>query len=143
MHFDSHCGMNASPLKQILKLSLPIILGQLGQMLIVAGDVYVATKHSTHAVAAIGVAGGIINPIFLFGIGMTMGVSPSFAFLRGKGQNPDQQANSIFIYSLMLGLVITFATFVRDRAFFNTRSQAIHFYRGVVFSPRRRIRWIA
>ena len=93
--------------KEVLFLSLPIILGQLGQMLIVAGDVYVATRYSTHAVATIGVANGFLNPLFLFGIGMTMGVSPSFAYLRGKGQDIKDQGGSIFVYSLILGILIT------------------------------------
>ena len=96
-----------SSVNEVLSLSIPIILGQLGQMLIVAGDVYVATRHSTHAVATIGVANGFINPLFLFGIGMTMGVSPSFAFLRGRGQKIEDQGGSIFVYSLVLGFIVT------------------------------------
>ncbi len=96
-----------SSVKSILILSIPIIIGQLGQMLIGAGDVYIATKFSTHAVASIGVAGGIINPIFLFGIGLMMGVSPSLAFLRGEGKENEDHLFSIIIYSLVVGLILT------------------------------------
>ena len=104
-----------SNLKQIIKLSFPIILGQLGQMLIVAGDVFVATKHSTHAVAAIGVAGGLINPIFLFGIGMTMGISSSFAFLRGKGKKTNDLLSCVLLYSLVTGFCMTFLMLLANR----------------------------
>ncbi len=101
-----------SSVKSILVLSIPIIVGQLGQMLIGAGDVYIATKFSTHAVASIGVAGGIINPIFLFGIGLMMGVSPSLAFLRGEGKEDEDHLFSIIIYSLAVGLLLTGALLI-------------------------------
>lgn len=111
MHLNSPGGMN-KPLRffifDVFTLSLPIILGQLGQQLIVAGDVYVAAKFSTQAAATIGVANGFLNPIFLFGIGMTMGVSPSFAFLRGQGFEIRDKGGSILVYSLLLGLIVTF-----------------------------------
>lgn len=95
-------------IKSILKLSIPIIIGQLGQMLITAGDVYIATMYSTKAVAGIGIAGGIVNPIFLFGIGLMMGVSPSLAVIRGEGHNEKDALSSVFLYSLVAGLALTF-----------------------------------
>lgn len=104
-----------SSISSLLKLSLPIIMGQLGQMLIVAGDVFVATKYSTEAVAAIGVANGFINPLFLFGIGMTMGVSPSFAYFRGKGEDIKDNAMSVLVYSLVLGLLISISMLFLNR----------------------------
>lgn len=99
-------------LKSIWKLSIPIIIGQLGQMLIVAGDVYIATMHSTKAVAGIGVAGGLINPLFLFGIGLMMGVSPSLAVMRGEGQDEKKSLSSIIIYASSVGLVLTLLTLI-------------------------------
>lgn len=102
-------------IKDVFILSLPIILGQLGQQLIVAGDVYVAAQFSTKATATIGVANGFLNPIFLFGIGMTMGVSPSFAYLRGQGEKLEDKAGSIFVYSLALGLFVTLVMLVLNR----------------------------
>lgn len=103
--------MNLSrAIKSILKLSIPIIIGQLGQMLIVAGDVYIATMYSTKSVAAIGVAGGIINPVFLFGIGLMMGVSPSLAVMRGEGADEKKSLSSILLYSSVTGVILTFIT---------------------------------
>ncbi|MBT4793251.1 MAG: MATE family efflux transporter [Halobacteriovoraceae bacterium] len=91
----------------LLKLSIPIIIGQLGQMLIVAGDVYIATMFSTKSVASIGLASGFINPIFLFGIGLMMGISPSLAVLRGEGKDEKKSLSSVLVYSAVVGLVLT------------------------------------
>ncbi|MDP7319172.1 MAG: MATE family efflux transporter [Bacteriovoracaceae bacterium] len=97
-------------MKSLVKLSFPIIIGQMGQMLIVAGDVYIATLFSTMAVAGIGVASGIINPIFLFGIGLMMGISPSLAYMRGESELDDKEhLSSILFYSISVGLILTFA----------------------------------
>ena len=96
----------------LLKLTGPIIAGQLGMMLIAAGDVYIATLFSTKAVASIGVANGFINPIFLFGIGLMMGVSPILAKRRGEGKKDEEDLISIILYSLLIGLVLTFITLV-------------------------------
>ncbi len=99
--------MSKHYIKDLLKLSLPIIAGQLGQMLIVAGDVYIATMHSTKTVAAIGVASGFINPIFLFGIGLMMGISPILAQRRGQGQDDTKDLFSIVVYAALAGLLMT------------------------------------
>ena len=94
-------------IKSLVLLAVPIILGQLGQMLITAGDVYIASIHSTSAVAAIGVAGGIINPFYLFGIGLTIGISPSIAIARGANTDKRDSLTSIIIYSAFWGVLIT------------------------------------
>ena len=95
----------------LIGLFFPIILGQLGQMLITAGDVYVAGLYSTNSVAAIGVAGGIINPFLLFGIGLMMGISPFMAYLRGKGQNVENQLSSVLFYSFSIGIFFSLLMF--------------------------------
>ncbi len=51
-----------------LNLALPIIMGYLGMILIGAGDVFVAAKHSTETLAAISIANSILSTIFMFGI---------------------------------------------------------------------------
>jgi Na+-driven multidrug efflux pump len=54
-------------IRELLKLSGPIIMGQIGLMMIGAGDVYIASLYSSKSVGAIGVANGVINPVFLLG----------------------------------------------------------------------------
>lgn len=91
----------------LIKLAVPIIIGQLGQMLIVAGDVFMAGKYATQSVAAIGVASGFINPIMYFGIGLTIGVSPLIAIKRGEGEVRPNAFLSILFYGLVIGLCLT------------------------------------
>jgi MATE family multidrug resistance protein len=97
-------------IKQLVFLSFPMVVGQLGQMLIGAGDVYMASLYSTITVASIGVANGVINPIFLFGIGLMMGVSPSLATSRGEGNNDRNSLLSIIVYASVVGIILTFLT---------------------------------
>ena len=97
-------------IKSLLKLAFPIILGQLGQMLIGAGDVLVAGRFSTHAVAAIGVANGLVNPIFLFGLGLMFGVSPFLAYHRGKGDIKGNQVKTVLTYSFLVGIFVSLTT---------------------------------
>ncbi len=90
------------------------MIGQLGQMLVSAGDVFVATRYSTESVASIGVASGVINPIFLFGIGLMMGVSPSLAMSRGEGTDDKETLFSIIIYALLVGGSLTILTLIAN-----------------------------
>lgn len=102
-------------ISSILKLSIPIIVGQLGQMLIIAGDVYIATMFSTKAVASIGVASGFINPVFLFGIGLMMGVSAVLALRRGEGEDDTNNLSSIILYAAVVGVALTLIMLVLNK----------------------------
>jgi MATE family multidrug resistance protein len=97
-------------IKQLLILSWPIILGQVGLMLISVGDVYVATKFSVTLVAAIGVANGLVNPLMLFGVGLMFGISPTLSYERGQGRSTEESLSSIVVYSLVSGFFLTLIT---------------------------------
>ena len=47
--------------KELLNIALPIIMGNLGFILIGAGDVLIAGRHSTDTLAAISIAPAITN----------------------------------------------------------------------------------
>lgn len=83
-----------------------MILGQLGVMLIGAGDVLIASKHSTLAVAGIGLAVSFLNPIFLSSVGVLSAVSANLAKKRGEGHNPKEYFGSILIIALILSLPV-------------------------------------
>lgn len=70
-------------IKELFTLATPMIMGNLGMILIGAGDVFVAAKHSTNTLAAISIANSIISCIFLFGIGLLASVSPLLSNFRG------------------------------------------------------------
>lgn len=69
--------------KELLNIALPIIMGNLGFILIAAGDVLIAGRHSTDTLAAISIAAAISNCIMTFGIGLIASVSPLLSNFRG------------------------------------------------------------
>lgn len=99
-------------LKELIKFSIPIIFGQLGIILIGVGDVFIASKHSTLTVAAIGVATGVYNPVFLFGIGMMTGISACMAIRRGKGKSVQDLLPTTLYYATISSVVLTFIMLV-------------------------------
>lgn len=99
-------------IKELFLFSLPIVLGQVGVMLITFGDIFVATKHSTLSVASIGVATGVFNPILLLGVGLMMGVSPSMAIRRGRGEDTHKYLKSSLVYAVGVGIILSSIMFL-------------------------------
>ena len=62
--------------KELINLALPIIMGHIGFTFIMAGDVFVAGKYSTDALAAVSISGAVTSLVFMFGIGLIVSVSP-------------------------------------------------------------------
>src|SRR5574344_2204873 len=71
-------------IKELFTLSWPLVMGNLGVVLIGAGSVFVAAKYSTEALAAISIANSVINCIIIFGMGLLSAISPVLANIRGK-----------------------------------------------------------
>ena len=77
-------------IKDILNIALPIMLGNLGFILIGVGDVIVAGRHSTDTLAAVSIATAIINCISMFGIGILCSISAILSNYRGAGKNAEK-----------------------------------------------------
>ena len=94
----------------LLKIALPIILGNLGFIMIGVGDVVVAGRHSTDTLAAISLATAIINCITIMGIGILGSVSPILSNYRGANKEPEKyfypSLKFTFLLSIIIGLVI-------------------------------------
>lgn len=88
--------------KELFTFAIPIIMGQVGQMFISAGDVWVAGKHSTLAVASIGVANGLVGPLIMVGMGVLMGLAPILSKKRGEGEDVHHYFFNTFIFSLVI-----------------------------------------
>ncbi|MBE7713579.1 MAG: MATE family efflux transporter [Cyanobacteria bacterium SIG26] len=73
-------------IKELLTIAAPIILGNLGFILIGIGDVIVAGRHSTDTFAAISIATAITNCIVTFGIGLIASISPLLSNYRGENR---------------------------------------------------------
>lgn len=90
--------------KELLHIALPIIMGNLGFILIGAGDVLIAGRHSTDTLAAISIATAITNCIQTFGIGLIASVSPLLSNYRGE----NKKAKQYFFPTLRFAMLIAF-----------------------------------
>lgn len=94
-------------LKGILKLSVPIILGHVGLVLIGSGDVYIASMYSTVTVGAIGVACGFLNPFMLLGIGLMSGISALLSMSKETVTGKKAHLTSLLVYAIITGIGTT------------------------------------
>lgn len=88
--------------RELFLFALPIIIGQMGQMLFVIGDLVVVGRYSPEVVSAIGVAGGIFAPFLLVALGLCFAVSPIVS--RMRAQNQDHSCVLWSSYATGLGL---------------------------------------
>ena len=95
--------------KELLNIALPIIMGNLGFILIGAGDVLVAGHHSTDTLAAISIATAITNCIQTCGIGLIASVSPLLSNYRGEKKSAKKYFFPTIRFSMVLGVIVMFA----------------------------------
>lgn len=99
--------------KELLNIALPIIMGNLGFILIGAGDVLIAGRHSTDTLAAISIATAITNCIQTFGIGLLVSISPLLSNYRGENKS----AKKYFFPTLRFAIVLAFIIMLAVLAF--------------------------
>jgi MATE family multidrug resistance protein len=92
--------------KELLTVAAPIIMGNLGFILIGIGDVIVAGRHSTDTFAAISIATAITNCIMTFGIGLISGISPLLSNFRGEKKS----AKKYFYPSIRFAMILAIIT---------------------------------
>jgi multidrug resistance protein, MATE family len=100
-----------SAFKELLKFSLPIIIGQIGLMLIGTGDMIIAGRYSRECLAAIGLAISIANPIQISLLGLQFSISPLLAQKRGNGESLGPYFWTVFTYSFLIALVSSVLTY--------------------------------
>lgn len=87
---------------ELLVLSIPLIIGNLGQILIGATDVFVAARYNIHMLAAVSIANSIIFSIFIIGIGLMASISIVLSNYRGSRQRTKKFFQSSLNFSLIL-----------------------------------------
>ena len=97
--------------RNLLQIAFPIILGNIGFIMITVGDVIVAGRHSTETLAAISIATAIINCITIMGIGVLGSISPILSNYRGAGKEPEKYFYPSLKFTLTLSLIISLAIF--------------------------------
>ncbi len=95
--------------KELLNIALPIIMGNLGFILIGAGDVLVAGHHSTDTLAAISIATAITNCIQTFGVGLISSVSPLLSNFRGERKSAKKYFYPTIRFAMLLAFIIMLA----------------------------------
>ena len=72
-------------ISELIKLAMPIFMGNIGVILINAGDCFVAGRYSTDVLAAVSIATSIHATVSMLGVGLLLSVSPLLANIRGAG----------------------------------------------------------
>ena len=92
-------------ISEIISLSIPMIVGNLGQVLIGATDVFIAAKHSTNTLAAISIANSIIFCILIMGMGLMSAISIQLSNLRGNRKPTKKFLVTVLNYSMILAII--------------------------------------
>lgn len=91
----------------LLILSIPLFIGNLGHTLIGATDVLVVAKYSIDSLAAISIANSILFTIFILGIGVICAVSIILSNMRGSKQKVKKHLLSTLIFSVFMAVLFT------------------------------------
>ena len=91
---------------QILKMAFPIMMGNIGFILIGVGDVVVAGRHSTDTLAAISIATSVTSCIMMFGIGILSSISAILSNYKGE----EKSLRRYLGYSIKFGCFLAFIT---------------------------------
>lgn len=75
--------------KELLKLGLPIIVGQLGVILVSFADTFMVGWHGTKDLAAASFVNNVFNLAIIFAIGFSYGLTPIVGKLFGEGKQKE------------------------------------------------------
>jgi MATE family multidrug resistance protein len=102
-----------SEFKETLNLGYPVIIGQLGHMMMSVVDSVMVGKIGAAPLAAASVAHGLFVLILIFGIGVSMAISPLVAMSIGAKDLP--RSGTIFRQGLLvnftLGVILSLISF--------------------------------
>lgn len=89
-------------IKKTVHLSLPIVVGQLGQMLMSVVDNIMVGKVGAQALAAASLANALFMLVMVVGFGLTVAVTPLTAIAYGAGK--DEECGVVLRQGLLLNL---------------------------------------
>ncbi len=94
-----------NPFIELFLLSIPLIVGNLGQILIGATDVFVAARHNINTLAAISIANSILFSISIIGIGLMASISIVLANYRGSRTPTKKFFTTSINFSILLSIL--------------------------------------
>ena len=95
-------------LKDLFLFSLPLVAGQVGQMLYGTGDIMVAGRYSNEVVAALGIAAAMMGPFIMVGLSVTYAVGSITAQYIGAEEDNHEMIFTSHMMSLVLGVALYF-----------------------------------
>ena len=99
--------------KEILTLGFPIIVGQLGTIVLGIADTLMIGHHSTQELAAAGLVNNIFGLVLLFYLGFSYGLTPIVGRLFGMGQHDKiggKVKNALLANMLIGAMLVTLMT---------------------------------
>jgi multidrug resistance protein, MATE family len=106
--------MFKNEIKKTIQLSIPIVAGQLGQLMMSVVDNIMVGKVGAQALAAASIANAIFSLIMVVGFGLTMAVTPltSIAFGAGKDEECGVVLRQGIIVNLISGFLLCGVVFL-------------------------------
>lgn len=90
--------------KELIYLGVPIIIGQIGTIILGFADTMMIGHHSANELSAAGFVNNLFNLAIIFGLGFSYGLTPIVGSLFGKGA--DKEAGEALKNSLVANLLI-------------------------------------
>ena len=88
----------------LLRLGLPIVVGQLGMIILGLADTIMIGHHSTEELAAAAFVNNVFNLAIIFATGFSYGLTPLIGMLQGSGNT--QGIGRVFRNALAANAVI-------------------------------------
>lgn len=103
----------------LLKLSLPILGGNVSQLLVGFADSIAAGRYSTLALGAISVASAIVMTITIGALGVLLSISPVISNFRGKKMPSKKYFKLTLLFSILISVpfFIILEIFLRNLGF--------------------------
>lgn len=94
--------------KEIMTLGLPIIIGQLGTIVLGFADTLMIGHHSTQELAAAGLVNNIFGLVLLFYLGFSYGLTPIVGRMFGMGQHGKigGKVKNALIANMLVGILL-------------------------------------
>ena len=102
-------GKYGSNYKSLLKLAIPIIIGQLGGIITGLADTIMVGQHSTAELAASSFVNNVLNTFIIFGTGFSFALTPLVGenLARNKKYVVSAWLKNSIVANLLLALIIT------------------------------------
>lgn len=95
-----------SKMKEIGIFALPVVGGEISQIMFGIGDVLVAGRYSTEVLGAMGIANAFLFPYMVLGIGLLSVISPIKAGRLSAGESVEQLPGTAITLGLLAGLIL-------------------------------------